>query len=364
MRMSYHRRSQIAIYVESTTANGLKFGIPAVLLTLGYLLFIVFGSKLRTMSAMSASDQAYLLRTVVVAELILRVAAVALVASLFVRYFHESAVGQLLALFGGILYFFTPAFMAGLTLGAFLKIPLYQGIVDEIVRVGLIALVPGVFLLLRDICKQLQGIRAKFVSGQRWGDEDERVKKHRKRKQLEKCWEMAFCREYVKHVCPAWDKKKPCWRIKSGCYCDEGTIMRAMTANASDNLSMRGIVQSLRMEKALRDSMSAKQKRMRCRRCLIYAEHQRQKYKVISPLVFPAIVVVFWVFYDRLVGGSLFVYQSTNRFVSFLTHQHQSVAMIAGEQHIFVTLAIAWLWIMLVSYTLRIVEYLIFDLQV
>lgn len=365
MKMTAHRRSQIAIFIESTTGTGLRFGIPAAVLSMSYLLFIVFGSKLRAFGAMSAGDRAYLLQTVDVAEFVLRAASVVVVASLFVRYYFESAVGQLLALIGGALYFFSPAALAGLTLGAFLKIPLYQSIVNEISLVGLIGLIPGGFLLLRDTYQRIrQGIRARFASGHKWGDEEERVRKHCRRKAFEQCWDMAFCREYVKNVCPAWDKRKPCWRIKSGCYCDEGTIMRAMTSGAADNPSMRGIVQSLRMEKARRDSMSAKQKRMRCRRCVIYSEHQRQKYRILSPLVFPAVIVAFLIFRDRLTWGSMYVFHSTDRFMSFLMHQHQNSFSLAGEEHIFVTLAMVWLWLMVVSYSLRALEYLIFDLQV
>ena len=365
MKMTAHRRSRIAILIESTTGNGLRYGLPAMVLSLGYLLFIVFGPKLRSMGAMNANDLAYLVKTIDIAEFVLRAASVVVVASLFVRYYYESAVGQLLALIGGALYFFSSAAIAGLTLGAFLKFPLYQGIVHEISLVGLIGLVPGAFLLLRDAYQRVrQGIRARFSIGQKWGDEEERVKKHCRRKAFEQCWDMAFCREYVKNVCPAFDKKKPCWRIKSGCYCDEGTIMRAMTAGAEDNPSMRGIIQSLRLEKARRDSMSAKQKRMRCRRCVIYSEHQRQKYRILSPLVFPAVVIAFWIFYGRLVEGALYVFHSTDRFMSFLTHQQQSSFSLAGEEHIFVLLAVVWLWLVVVSYTLRVLEYLIFDLQV
>lgn len=354
-------RSRLAILIESATRTGLRYSIPIAALAVAYLLYIVFGPKLHDMPKMHWIDRAYLAQTLRIAEIALRAAAVVLVISLALRFVYESIIGQVLTIVGGVLYFFSASIFGRLTMGVFANNPHYLGIVDTFTRVGLVALVPGAILLVRDIgTKIIGGIKSGKKLAQLWGDEEIRLKRHAGRKLYERCWDMPFCREFVRNVCPAWRQGKPCWRIKCGCYCDEQTILNAMTADACDNELAKGFMRTLRSEP--RPSISAKQKRARCRRCVIYSDHQRQKYRILSTAVFPAVFLVFWIFYAQLVKMLGIVYTSTDRFVSFVSSHPQQTQV--GEQHIFTVLAIIWLWIVVLSYTLRALEYLIFDLQV
>jgi len=356
-------RSRLAGLIESSTRRGLKFSIPSAAIAVAYLLYIVFGPKLPSMARMNGFDRVYLEHTVAMAEIVLRVASLVLVISLALRYMYEALIGQILTIAGGVLYFFGPAIFDRWTVGVFASNQLYIGIVGEFTRVGLTALVPGAILLSRDMGARLvAGIKSGKSLAQLWGDEDARIRRHRRRKLYEHCWDMPFCREFVRDVCPAWRKAKSCWRLKCGCYCDEQTILRAMTSEAMDNKYAQRFMQTLAQEQLNRPSVSAKQKRARCRRCVIYTEHQKQKYRVLSPMMFPAVAIVFWVFHDQLVRLLGIVYAGTDRFVSFVT-MHQQHAL-GGEQHMFTVLAIVWLWIVVLSYALLGLEYLIFDLQV
>ena len=364
MNIKSGRRSQIAVLIESFTGTGLKFGVPAAVLAAAYLLFVVFGPKLGMMSTMKPADRAYLEHSVVVAEMILRTASFVMIFSLCLRFLYETGVGQLLTIAGGVLYFFSPAIFWSLTLGRFANVPLYQGIVSEFTLVGIMSLIPGVCLLLRDMVLRVRnGVRMKLASARLWGNEDIRVKRQLKRKIYEQCWDMPFCQEFVRNVCPAWNKRTPCWRVKCGCYCDEETIMKAMTVGAIDNPHARGIMQSLATEKAQRSTHTARQKRMRCRRCIIYAEHQRQKYRILSPLVFPVVALLFWLFYDLLASRTYVVLEQMDRFMRFLVYK-QVDSSFAAEGHLMTTLTMVWLGIVVLSYALRGLEYLIFDLQV
>lgn len=342
---------------------GLKLSIPCAAIAVAYLLYIVFGPRLPLMAGMGKLDRAYLEHTVAMAETLLRVASLVLVISLALRYMYEALIGQILTIAGGVLYFFGPAIFDHLTVGVFASNQLYIGIVGEFTRVGLTALVPGAILLSRDMGARLvAGVKSGKSLARLWGDEDARITRHRRRKIYEHCWDMPFCREFVRDVCPAWRKGKSCWRLKCGCYCDEQTIIKAMTSEAVDNQYARRFMQTLTQEQQNRPSVSAMQKRSRCRRCVVYSEHQRQKYRVLSPLTFPAVTIIFWVFYDHLVRLLGIVYTSTDRFVSFVTMHPQQV--IGGEQYVVTVLAIAWLWIVIISYVLLGLEYLIFNLQV
>lgn len=361
MPITKSTRSRLAILIESVTRTGLRYSIPVASLTAVYLLYIVFGPKLSGMNKMDWFDKAYLAHTVAGAEIGLRVSVLVLVISLALRYIYETLIGQLLTLIGGILYFFSGSIFGHLTFGVFASNAVYLGVVAEFTRVGLTALVPGVILLTRDIgAKVIGGIKSGRKLSQLWGDEETRLKRHAGRKLYERCWDMPFCREFVRNVCPAYRKSKPCWRIKCGCYCDEQTILNAMTADARDNELAKGFMRTLRSDP--KPVISAKQKRARCRRCVIYSEHQRQKYRILSTAVFPAMVILFWMLRNQMYAMLGVVYTSTDRFVSFVT-THPQKAM-AGEQHTFTILAVIWLWIVAISYTLRALEYLIFDMQV
>jgi hypothetical protein len=230
---------------------------------------------------------------------------------------------------------------------------------------GTVSLLPGLFLVLRDaILRIWNGVSVRRVLERRWGDEEER-KKHVKPKLYGSCWDMPYCRDFVRKVCPAFAAKKPCWRIKTGCYCDEKTILLAMTSTGAANEHVRGIMNALGLNQRRESSLSARLKRERCRRCGIYAEHQRQKYRLLSPMVFPAVGVVLYLFYEQVstwVGVAL---KETDRFMSLLACKTPAAGYSFYDQgHVLTGMAIAWLTIIAVSYALRALEYLVFELQV
>lgn len=367
--MKSSRRVQVNNFLESISGLGIKLGGPVALLGLAYLVYLIVGGRLLGMKGMKPVDQQYLIQTVAWAGTMLKIGSVACVLGLAIRFFYMESVGQVLALLGGGLYFFGPAGMNRLTMGALTGVPLYVEIVNEIAFVGLACLPAGAILLIRAMIERIQRCLARrIVAARQWGDEEEQLKIHKRKRQIkprfcEKCWEMAFCREFVRNVCPAWDKKKPCWRVKSGCYCDEATILRAMTAGSVDNIYARGIVQSLAGDKA-KPKPSAKQKRARCRRCMIYAEHQRQKYRVMNPVAFAAVALLFIAFYKPLSAIVWVALEKTDRFMSFLAYNTTAQHTLGSSGLIMTNLAILWLAMMVLTYTLKALEYLIFDLQV
>lgn len=57
--------------------------------------------------------------------------------------------------------------------------------------------------------------------------------------------------------------------------------------------------------------------------------------------------------------------QKTDRFMSFLTYGSQTSRYALSDQgQLLTTLAIVWLTIIVISYALRALEYLVFELQV
>ena len=151
---------------------------------------------------------------------------------------------------------------------------------------------------------------------------------------LGKCWEGPFCRDFIRPHCPIFLKRQACWQQKSGCYCEEDIVAAAAsringrslpmasgstgasrfggatvstndynavsdTASAgfiavgapasADTFAGRGVAPAARptpVYAAPRPAgLTPGQKRERCRNCVIYNEHQREKYQLLLPIV-------------------------------------------------------------------------------
>ncbi len=168
-----------------------------------------------------------------------------------------------------------------------------------------------------------------------------------------KCWEGPYCREFIRTHCPVYVKRQSCWREKSGCYCEEDIVSGAasrvngialdmapdpkrnfanppspatvatvatVAAVAFDPLapapmrlggigeglggSLGGGLGSLNLGPPSPSAsplprkpvLTMAQKRERCRNCVIYNNHQREKYKLVMPIVLLATLLLCAVF--------------------------------------------------------------------
>lgn len=366
MRLEAHTKSKIVSLIDQVTSVALKIGIPIFLLSVGYLLFTLLGPNMREFAKMSANDRAAFTYTIDISLQAMLYSAIAVVAAFVIRHFENDVLGQLLSVFGALLYFAAPMAIVQLIPSEFPKdnqIPLL--IVQKIRDVGAICLVPGLFLVIRNaILRIWTGVSVKRILERRWGDEEKR-KKPSKPKLYGACWDLEFCRDYVRNVCPAFKAKKPCWRLKVGCYCDEKTIMHAITSYGNKDSRSQDIMHRLGLDKPGASKISSAQKRARCRRCGIYSEHQRQKYRLLSPMVFPAIGLALYLNYDSISKWVWSFLSKTDNFMRFLTYRPDGSAhSFTNDGNILTTVAIVWLTIIAISYSLRLLEYLVFELQV
>lgn len=367
MRVSTHTKSWVVGVTDQLTGLGLKFGVPVASLAGIFLLITAFGGHLEGTSKIAAADRADLMRIIPLALQALIYASIVVVASVCIRLHRDERTGQFLSFLGAVFCLGSPALFGKFAEAhRIAQSESYVSILDAFCRVGMICLLPGLILLLRDtILRIWMGVSVKRVLEKRWGDEEERQMKHKLAKFYGSCWDMAFCRDFVKKVCPAWQSRKPCWRVKVGCYCDENTILRAMTAGSKDNEHVRGIMQNLGLDKPKETKLSSQIKRARCRRCGIYAEHQRQKYRLLSPMVFPLVGLFLLAFYEQITGVVGMALAKTDKIMSILTyHSAQTANSFSDDGRILTTLAVIWLTMMVISYSLKFLEYLVFELQV
>ena len=266
--LSTHSRSRLIGWIDQITGLGLKIGVPLLIVSAGYLLFAAFGRHIAQLGSMKPEEKAYFEQSLALALNVATVTSAVSMVSVVIRIFNDEILGQVLSLLGAALYFGSPAFFAFFGSSQVMRNPdsahALASIVQEFRVIGAIFLLPGLCLVLRDaILRIWTGISVRRIAECRWGDEEERHGRHTNPKFYGSCWDTPFCRDFVRRVCPAWNKRTPCWRIKVGCYCDEATILRAMTSMGTDNEHVRGIMQSLGLDKQARSKFSSKQKTLR-----------------------------------------------------------------------------------------------------
>ena len=96
------------------------------------------------------------------------------------------------------------------------------------------------------------------------------------------CWNLPFCRDTDKKLCPVRKTKKPCWRTGRGCYCDQGIILSISGGNQYQ--ASRGATGYLTRGANVTKPKSLKEKREQCLQCPVYLHHQSQKYWLLTPL--------------------------------------------------------------------------------
>lgn len=114
---------------------------------------------------------------------------------------------------------------------------------------------------------------------------------------MAKCWEGPYCRELIRPHCPIFIARKACWREKRGCMCEEEIVNEAVSKSSGALLGMapspefnyaNPATPASRFSQSVaprRVELTMAQKRERCRNCIIYNEHEREKYKLLLPVV-------------------------------------------------------------------------------
>jgi hypothetical protein len=109
------------------------------------------------------------------------------------------------------------------------------------------------------------------------------------------CWELPFCRDTDKKLCPIRREKKSCWRTGRGCYCDQNVILTLSGGN--QYAASRGASGYLSYTATVARPKSLREKREQCLQCPVYLHRQSQKYKLLAPVSLIAavgLVAYYW----------------------------------------------------------------------
>ena len=294
---------------------GLRLALAAAGLVAAYLLYGLFAG-LDQFGSLPAPDRARILGNVHLAGTIF--VASCFFAALFGAFIYaaEEVTGYAIALVGGFLYVGVPfllAFFADTI--SFRGNQATAATIGAISGAGLAPLALGGLLVSFDVVKRLVRLarnRPLDRDNLRYGEAASAETLGRRPLRLAvlgKCWEGRFCRDFVRVHCPIFHTRKACWRVKRGCYCEEDIVNTAARHMSGVQLKMAPDARYNFANDPMpgraggKVELSAFQKRERCRHCVIYLDHQRQKYALLMPAVLIGVVVAGIVFSPLLREG-------------------------------------------------------------
>ena len=231
--------------------------------------------------------------------------------------------------------------------------------------------VPGVLWTMVDIGRRLASaadIAAVHRANAKYGKGVQKQPASTQRQVfLGRCWEGPFCKDHVRAKCPIFiEKKGPCWRRKEGCMCEERIVLQAMISpDWKDQMTRANL--ALSMGTGAHKVLTPAAKRERCRSCIIYNEHQRQKHKALTTLTLigiPLLLIMNFPWLQSLVNRFLSMTDAAARQFSF-TGSASGLAVLHGDSYgIFAWVMVFVFAVVLLSQALKLVEYICFTLKI
>jgi hypothetical protein len=145
------------------------------------------------------------------------------------------------------------------------------------------------------------------------------------------CWDLPFCHDRIREICPAHKARRSCWRYGIGCNCDPRLIeslIRMGTPGAgvkqtSEMKARQGAYIRSDLEADIHTPDRA-QRTIACAKCPIFNEHQRLKFKLVNPLAMGGTLVAMaglyqpiTEFWNTVAGGIIQVAQNITLRSSF-----------------------------------------------
>ncbi|MCS6859602.1 MAG: hypothetical protein NZT92_04690 [Abditibacteriales bacterium] len=265
-----------------------------MVLSLAYLMFGLFSGQLvRIEPTAAAQAQAFNAARIVLSAF--QYSAIVFFLSILLLAWESKDAAMVHVVGAVVCYFVLPYFVlpfAGLTAGPIYRL-LNNGFMVTGLLVGVMAIVRYTVALVEYFIALLRG-EAKLPLGVRGevGVADHAPVRERlshKPSVFSPCWELPFCRETIRKICPAYLARKKCWKFGKGCYCDQEMITRIITGEVgAHTASARAFARETITTDLGLDT--AKRSKPPCGKCYIYLYHQQLKHRLLSPLLLPATI--------------------------------------------------------------------------
>jgi hypothetical protein len=362
-----NRASFLVPGLISVAQTALTISGVVVLLATAYLLFGIFSGQLVGYDAMVQADRARVHTNLGIASTALQAGMIVGAVCAAICFFQAESTGWILLVAAALLGLGVPFgytnFGGNATSGGIrLALAIFP-------KAAIAPAAIGAFLVIKDLyLKTVSAVREKVFDSREMEFGTGAVKESRpvRTSVLAKCWEGPYCREFIRTHCPIFQQRKACWRERRGCYCDEDIVSNAAEKVKGVMLEMAPASESNFASPANQAPRKAQlsdwQKAERCRNCIIYNEHQREKYRVFMPLTILGTIAAAVAFSQP---SFMIVKQVVGRLDNFI--QHLSFAQKSGPARNYVELADWAVWsivialaVMIVSKALQTLEWAIF----
>lgn len=333
-------------------------GLLASLLATGFLVFtfITFNSSGTAASPVQAESNIAIFHKVLLAGLLATG-----IGSAFM-FWGEETLGAIL-LMGAAVFYFAPLFIPSITgAGSGVLSPVAQKALATIQGGGIAFGLLAVCILISDILMRVrmrsqQGTKADFLKYGKGVREERDIQNVF----MGKCWQLPFCRKFVRERCPIYHAKRTCWRERVGCMCEEEVIANAMSNKAipKDAVAAAKFI-------PINNKLTAEAKAQRCKQCVIYNEHQKHKYRMAVPVILAFYALIVTVAFGPIMVGINSLIDRGNKIVNVATYNvpSQGKEIVADTPLYFQIVLLFCLVTVCLTYTLRLAEYLIFKAKV
>lgn len=368
------------------------------LLAIVYLLFGLFSGSLADVASHSKAERVQAMQTLGLINNTLNVSLIATLISATLLYYAEAGAAVVMLLSSAFFAYGLEYFAGVLGLGGknFNAHGATIAALRELHLAALMTAVPGGLIILRSLVVRLFGSREEDIANSSYGKnaQSEGRQPQALLGVMAKCWQLPYCREGVRKTCPIYHARTKCWKQRVGCMCEENIIRLAQAPSkgeapatiemakgmgfvaigdliAKSEAEVRQNIPTREGPRGVRiptnPHLSDGQKRERCRNCIIYNEHQRQKYRFFSPVVtlaVPALVYFNFENLERLLGRLL---QLMDQLFGRLTFNPEASSRLSQEVTGSVSIEIiliACLTLVGMTWALRFLEYCTFKIKI
>lgn len=274
----------------------------------------------------------------------------------------EETAGPIMLIVGFALYFM-PTYMPSAAGGNLNS--LQTALLENLSICGAPAILVGFFMVIGDVfgrikTRAVQGAKADQMKYGKGVKEERDVRNVF----LGKCWQLPYCRKFVRERCPIYHAKRTCWKERVGCMCEESVIKNAMEGKVipKDMVAASKFIPQ-------NNKLTPNQKAERCRQCIIYNEHQKHKYKLALPLTAVSIAGIYVVMRPVLADSIKQALISSDNVVSTVTGGSANNAPVEGAAKVtsietgvipYHEIILVVLTLVALAYAIKILEYVIF----
>lgn len=372
----------------------------AVSILFGYLLYGLVTGQLANATSSSHQDVQHALNLVQNISLGINISLSITLICAVVLYYESEAIGVIL-LFIAVFLAYGLNFVLDYISSEASKLKsgiLSEATLGEMRTMAVMLVIPGSILLVYHFIDRIKNSRGgPDLTRMQYGKEIAKQKNAPRALigAAAKCWQLPYCRDSYREKCPIFVARTRCWKQGAGCMCEENIVRLAVggensgsapTAGSSGFIPLGDLLQksesTTRIPTKLgprgvripvNPNITGAQKRERCRNCVIYNEHQRQKYQLLSSvttIVVPALVLLNL---SPLLSLLQTLLRGIDTLVAHLQFTNASPENIRVGQRLALNLndsifiqgvLIFCITLLAISYSLRLLEYLLFQLKI